>query len=66
MCLSTVFESANPDTALAEYVTGVKVNGDEITFTDITGNDVVARGAITSIDLVKNVIMVGPPAAKSA
>jgi predicted RNA-binding protein len=58
MCLSTVYKSGYPDEALAEYVTGVKVNGDEITFTDITGVDIVARGAITNIDLVKNVIMI--------
>jgi predicted RNA-binding protein len=58
MCLSTVYEAKNPNEALAEYVTGVKVNGDEIVLTDITGNDTVARGAITNIDLVKNIITI--------
>jgi predicted RNA-binding protein len=58
MCLSTVYEAKHPGEALAEYVTGVRVAGDEITFTDITGDDTVARGAITSIDLVKNVITI--------
>ncbi|MDR3225001.1 MAG: CooT family nickel-binding protein [Clostridiales Family XIII bacterium] len=57
MCLSTVYEANRPDAALAEYVTGIKVDGDEIVLTDITGNKVIAHGAITSIDLVKNVIM---------
>jgi predicted RNA-binding protein len=58
MCLSTVYEANRPGEPLAEYVTGVQVNGDEITLTDITGNDVFARGSITKIDLVKNVIMI--------
>jgi predicted RNA-binding protein len=58
MCLSTVYEKDKPDEALAEYITGVSVEGDEITFTDITGVDVVARGVITNIDLVKNVILI--------
>jgi len=57
MCLSTVYEANKPDAVLAEYVTGVKVAGGEIILTDITGNEVVAHGAITSIDLIKNVIM---------
>jgi predicted RNA-binding protein len=58
MCLSTVYKAGNAGEPLAEYVTGVKVDGDEITLTDITGNDVVARGFITNIDLIKNVIMI--------
>jgi predicted RNA-binding protein len=58
MCLSTVYKSSDNGEPLAEYVTGVSIDGDEITFTDITGNDVVALGAITRIDLVKNTITV--------
>jgi predicted RNA-binding protein len=58
MCLSTVYITDKTDDALAEYVTDVKVNGDKITFTDITGNDVTAYGNITSIDLVKNIILI--------
>jgi predicted RNA-binding protein len=58
MCLSTVYETNKPDAVLAEYVTSVKVDGDEITLTDITGNEVVARGSILGIDLVKNTIMI--------
>jgi predicted RNA-binding protein len=58
MCLSTVYGSAEQNEPLAEYVTGVRIDGSQITFTDITGNDVVARGAITHIDLIKNKITV--------
>jgi predicted RNA-binding protein len=58
MCLSTVYTTDKTDDALAEYVTDVKVNGSEITFTDITGNEVTARGNIASIDLVKNIILI--------
>ncbi|MDR1042686.1 MAG: CooT family nickel-binding protein [Clostridiales Family XIII bacterium] len=58
MCLSTVYKTGKTGEPLAEYVTGIKVDGDEITLTDITGNDVVARGAITSVDLIKNVILI--------
>jgi predicted RNA-binding protein len=58
MCLSTVYKTAAPDAAIAEFVTGVKVDGDELRFTDITGNEIKARGTIASIDLIKNVILV--------
>ncbi|MDR0596413.1 MAG: CooT family nickel-binding protein [Clostridiales Family XIII bacterium] len=58
MCLSTVYKSGDPNTAFAEYVTGAKVDGDKITFTDITGNKATCQGAIASIDLVGNVIVV--------
>jgi predicted RNA-binding protein len=64
MCLSTVYEAKHPGEALAEYVTGVRVEGDEIVFTDITGNDTVTRGAITNIDLVKNTITVDAAAGR--
>ncbi|MDR1293138.1 MAG: CooT family nickel-binding protein [Clostridiales Family XIII bacterium] len=57
MCLSTVYK-AGDDAPLAEYVTRVKVKGEEITLTDITGNEVACRGGISSIDLVKNVITI--------
>jgi predicted RNA-binding protein len=62
MCLSTVYEAGNSDKPLAEYVTGVKEQGEEITFTDITGTNVVAQGAIKDIDLIKNIITFQPTA----
>ncbi|MDR0518454.1 MAG: CooT family nickel-binding protein [Clostridiales Family XIII bacterium] len=58
MCLSTVYKSEEPNSVFAEYVTGVKVSGDEIVFTDITGCESVCRGSIASIDLIKNTIIV--------
>jgi predicted RNA-binding protein len=58
MCLSTVYKAGSTGEPLAEYVTGIKVAGDEITLTDITGNDVITCGSITNIDLIKNVILI--------
>jgi predicted RNA-binding protein len=60
MCLSAAYaiEEDGASTLLCEYVSAVSVEGDDITFTDITGEEVSARGSIQSVDLVKNTISV--------
>ena len=59
MCLSTVYKADGSErTKLAEYVSSVKSEGDKITLTDIMGAETVIFGAMKSVDLVKNEIVI--------
>ena len=59
MCLSTVYEVINGDEKkLCEYISGVQVDNDNITLTDIMGTQTVVKGHIASVDLVKNTILI--------
>ena len=59
MCLSSVYEIKDGSEKLVcEHTTSVEVDGDKITLTDITGDEIVIFGILKSIDLVKNTVMV--------
>ena len=59
MCLSTVYKADGSErTKLAEYVSNVRSEGDKITLTDIMGAETVIFGAMKSVDLVKNEIVI--------
>ena len=59
MCLSTVYKADGSErTKLAEYVSTVRSEGDKITLTDIMGMETVVFGAMKSVDLVKNEIVI--------
>ena len=59
MCLSTVYKADGSErTKLAEYVSSVRSEGDRITLTDIMGLETVVYGAMKSVDLVKNEIVI--------
>jgi predicted RNA-binding protein len=60
MCLSIAYaiDADGATTKLCEYVSAVSVVGDDITFTDITGEEIGVSGSIRSVDLVKNTITV--------
>ena len=59
MCLSTVYKADGSErTKLAEYVSSVRSEGDKITLTDIMGAETVIFGAMKSVDLVKNEIVI--------
>ena len=59
MCLSTVYKADGSErTKLAEYVSSVRSEGDKITLTDIMGLETVVFGAMKSVDLVKNEIVI--------
>ena len=59
MCLSTVYKSDGSErTKLAEYVSGVRAEGDKITLTDIMGIETVVFGTLKSVDLVANQIVI--------
>ncbi len=59
MCLSTVYKADGSErTKLAEYVSGVRTEGDKITLTDIMGLETVIFGTLKSVDLVQNEIVI--------
>ena len=59
MCLSTVYKADGSErTKLAEYVSGVRTEGDKITLTDIMGLETVVFGTLKSVDLVQNQIVI--------
>ena len=59
MCLSTVYKADGSERVkLAEYVSGVKAEGDRITLTDIMGLETVVYGTLKSVDLVQNQIVI--------
>ncbi len=59
MCLSTVYKADGSERVkLAEYVSGVKAEGDKITLTDIMGLETVVIGTLRSVDLVQNQIVI--------
>ena len=59
MCLSTVYKAdGSEQTKLAEYVSGVRAEGDKITLTDIMGMETVVFGTLKSVDLVANQIVI--------
>lgn len=59
MCLSTVFEERGEQrTKLAEYVSGIRAEGEKITLTDIMGLETVVYGKLKTVDLIQNHIII--------
>ena len=59
MCLSTVYlVKEGTREKLCEYVSNVKASGGEVEFTDVMGQIVKATGTITSMDFIKNEILI--------
>ena len=59
MCLSTVYKADGSERVkLAEYVSGVRAEGEKITLTDIMGLETVVFGTLKSVDLVQNQIVI--------
>ncbi|MCF0142009.1 MAG: CooT family nickel-binding protein [Parasporobacterium sp.] len=59
MCLSTVYIKKGAEREkVAEYISGVKAEGSEVTLTDVMGVETTITGFIKSMDFVKNEIIV--------
>ena len=59
MCLSAVYEVNDVDERLVcEYVTAILVKNGSIVLTDLMGEEMEIKGAIESIDLIKNIIKI--------
>ena len=51
MCLATVVNINQPDSIVLEYVSKIEVNGNQITLTDVMGEQKVVEGTIVMADL---------------
>ncbi|MDR1217346.1 MAG: CooT family nickel-binding protein [Oscillospiraceae bacterium] len=59
MCLSSVYEVKDGgETLVCEHVSGLTSGSGSVTLTDIMGVETVVTGAVTSVDLVKNIIRI--------
>ena len=58
MCLSTVYESTDPDRIIMEYVSMIVINGDKITLTDVMGDKKTVAGTLEMADLTGGVVRI--------
>ncbi|MEG1632664.1 MAG: CooT family nickel-binding protein [Oscillospiraceae bacterium] len=59
MCLSDAYEiNGDERTPLLHYVSGISVEGDTITLTDMMGARKIVTGTLKSVDLTKNLILI--------
>jgi len=58
MCLSTVYASNDPEHAIMEYVSRINIEGDEITFTDVMGEEKKVNGRLVMADLTGAVVKI--------
>jgi len=59
MCLSTVYKVQNgSQDVVCEHVSGIVIGDGNVTLTDIMGQETIVDGIITSIDLMKNIILI--------
>ncbi|MDD2957973.1 MAG: CooT family nickel-binding protein [Lachnospiraceae bacterium] len=63
MCLSTVYKSSDPDSIIMEYVSKICVDGDQITLTDVMGEQKTVQGTLTLADLTGGVVKINCPTA---
>ena len=59
MCLSTAYKmSDGTQYKIGDYISGLDIDGEEITLTDIMGSVTKIVGRLKKIDLEKNVILI--------
>ena len=58
MCLSTVYESTDPDRIIMEYVSMIVIDGDKITLTDVMGDNKTVAGTLEMADLTGGVVRI--------
>ena len=51
MCLATVVNINQPDSIVFQYVSKIEVNGNQITLTDVMGEQKTVEGTIAMADL---------------
>ncbi len=58
MCLSTAYlNEKEEDKIAARYVAEIKVDGDEVTLTDVMGFDMKIKGHISFVDLTGGTVV---------
>lgn len=58
MCLSTAYRTSDPDSVIMEYVSGINVDGDQITLTDVMGDKTTVEGKLVMVDLTGGVVKI--------
>ena len=58
MCLSTVYKSQDPDCVIMEYVSKISIQGDQITLTDVMGEEKTITGTLELADLTGAVVKI--------
>lgn len=58
MCLSTVYKASEPDSIIMEFVSKIQVDGENITLTDIMGDEKTIQGALVMADLTGGVVKI--------
>ena len=51
MCLATAYRTNVPDSVILEYVSKVEVHGNQITLTDVMGDQKTVEGTLAMADL---------------
>ena len=58
MCLSTAYNTSEPDSIIMEYVSKIEVEGNLITLTDVIGDTKTVEGTIKMVDLTGGVVKI--------
>ena len=58
MCLATAYRTNVPDSVILEYVSKVEVHGDQITLTDVMGEQKTIEGTLAMADLTGGVVKI--------
>ena len=56
MCLATVVNINQPDSIVLQYVSKIEVNGNQITLTDVMGEQKTVEGTIAMADLTGGIV----------
>ena len=56
--ISTAFRDSNPDEVLMEYVSSINIDGENITLTDLMGEQKTFKGSLKFADLTGAVIRI--------
>lgn len=58
MCLSTAYRTSDPNSVIMEYVSGIRVDGDQIILTDVMGDTTTVEGKLVMVDLTGGVVRI--------
>lgn len=58
MCLSTAYRTSDPNSVIMEYVSGISVDGERITLTDVMGDTTTVEGKLIMVDLTGGVVRI--------
>ncbi len=58
MCLSTVRAAQDPERVIMEYVSKIRIEDDQITLTDVMGEEMTVRGYLKLADLTGAIVQI--------